>query len=370
MTSTVAAGNGLHSHGLYRGLAPDAQVVLVKVRGADGRIGNENITRGLKWLREHGPTLGVRVVSISVAGRPIEWDSHNPVDEAVAALVEAGMVVVAAAGNSGERTLNPPATSPQAITVGGLDDRNSFRAEDIECWHSNYGEAADGQSKPELVAPSIWVVAPVLPGTEVAKEAAQLFAQRHTRAIEIETRITEQKLVTPHYQHVEGTSFAAPLVASTVACMLEANPNLTPQDVREILMRSAQPVEGVDIERQGSGALVPSRAIGMALRVPGGTMEGVSLSPSIEAEGVRFFLYAPHAQAVHVQGSWDGWRFPGLRAEKIREGVWCAGIPELPPARYEYRFVLDEGRYLDDPDNPRKVPNGVGGFNSLLNTAP
>jgi serine protease AprX len=369
MTSTVAAGNGLLSHGLYRGLAPDADVVLIQVRGSNGRIGNANIKRGLRWVREHGPALGVRIVSVSVAGRSTEWSSRNPVDEAVAELVREGITVVSAAGNSGERRLVPPATAPEGITVGGIDDKNSFNPEEVTCWHSNYGEAADGVSKPELVAPSIWVVAPVLPGSGVAGEAEDLFEQRHTRDLDVERRIAELKLVTPHYQHVDGTSFAAPLVASAVSCMLQANPSLTPLAIRELLKASAQPVEGVDRERQGAGTLVPARAISMALRTDNGPMRGIPLSPDLMPGGVRFFLYAPEARSVHVQGSWDGWRLPGLQAEQLAAGVWCAGLPEVPVGNYEYRFVLDGNRYLDDPDNPRKRPNGVDGFNSLLEVA-
>jgi 1,4-alpha-glucan branching enzyme len=95
-------------------------------------------------------------------------------------------------------------------------------------------------------------------------------------------------------------------------------------------------------------------------------MRGIPLSPDLMPGGVRFFLYAPEAQSVHVQGSWDGWRLPGLQAEQLAAGVWCAGLPEVPGGSYEYRFVLDGSRYLDDPDNPRKRPNGVDGFNSLL----
>jgi len=52
------------------------------------------------------------------------------------------------------------------------------------------------------------------------------------------------KLITPHYQHVEGTSFAAPIVASTIACLLEANPALTPLIVRDVLKETAHPFRG------------------------------------------------------------------------------------------------------------------------------
>ncbi|MBW7884792.1 MAG: S8 family serine peptidase, partial [Caldilineaceae bacterium] len=216
MTSVTAAGNGFLSHGLYRGLASDASLVLIQARDADGRITNETVTRALRWLRTHGPALGVRVASLSVAGDPVWPLAGNAVDEAVAALVELGMTVVVAAGNSGERRLVPPATAPRALTIGGIDDRSNFDHDDVALWHSNYGESSGGAFKPELVAPSIWVAAPVLPGTAVAQEAAALFARRMQGDERQADRIAALKLITPDYQHVDGTSFAAPLVASAV----------------------------------------------------------------------------------------------------------------------------------------------------------
>lgn len=113
------------------------------------------------------------------------------------------------------------------------------------------------------MAPSLWVVAPVLPGSAVAREATTLFALRG--APDQEARISELKLVTPNYQHVDGTSFAAPIAAATVAAMLEANPHLTPRLVRELLIRSAHPVPGAPPERQGAGALDAGRAVALAV---------------------------------------------------------------------------------------------------------
>jgi serine protease AprX len=265
MTSAVSAGNGQKSHGLYRGLAPEAELVLLQVRDASGRIGNAAIARALDWLRWEGPGLGVRVVNLSLGGDPVSNLANNPVDHAVAALVAKGISVVVAAGNDGERRLVPPGTAPMAITVGGLDDRNTFDHADRQLWHSNYGESVGGLPKPELVAPSLWVVAPVLPGTPLATEAARLFARRAALDSGAESRLAELKLVTPHYQHVEGTSFAAPTVAGVVACMLEANPKLTPGRVKELLMASAHVVAGAPPERQGKGALDAGKAVQLAL---------------------------------------------------------------------------------------------------------
>jgi serine protease AprX len=265
MTTAAAAGNGHTSHGFYRGLASDAELVLVQVQDHEGRITNASIARALRFLLESSAELGVRVVNLSLGGEAVTPLRGNPVDAAVADLEAAGITVVVAAGNDGVRSLVPPGTSPAALTVGGLDDKNTLDHAARSLWHSNYGETALGEAKPELVAPSLWVVAPLLPGTATAFEARELFARRARQDASAEDCITAAKLVTPHYQHVEGTSFASPLAASVVACMLEADPTLLPSDVRRILLETAQPVPGVGSERQGRGALDAGRAVLAAL---------------------------------------------------------------------------------------------------------
>lgn len=270
MTSVAAAGDGALSRGLYRGLAPSAKVVLVQVAHPTRGIRNASIARALRWVRARAARLGIGIVSLSVAGDPVEAPD-NEVDRAVADLVADGIVVVAAAGNSGERRLVPPATSPSAITVGGLDDRNVVSHHDWELWRSNYGTAAGRVMKPEVVAPSLWVVAPVLPETPLAREAGELFARRAAfevddpRRRDAELRIAEARLVTPHYQHVEGTSFAAPIVAGIAACLREADPSITPARVREILVATAQAVPGAPVERQGAGAVDAGAAVRAAI---------------------------------------------------------------------------------------------------------
>lgn len=265
MTTTAAFGNGFLSHGLYRGVACDADLVLVQTWDDRGRITNRTLTRALKWILKKREELQIRVVSISVAGDPVTPLVGNSVDTAVRDLVTAGVTVIAASGNKLEQNLVPPATAPDAITVGGLDDRNHFDREKHEVWHSNYDRTPEGRWKPEVVAPSLWVVAPVLPGSHVATEALDLFARRDKGDQVANHRIAELKLVTPHYQHVEGTSFAAPIIAGVVACMLQANPCLTPLQIREMLIASAYKIPGAPPERQGAGAVEAGRAVELAL---------------------------------------------------------------------------------------------------------
>lgn len=366
MTATAAAGNGHLSHGLYRGLASDADLVLVQVRNDRQGISDQAIVRALQWLAENAAALGLRVVNISLGGAARADLRRNPIDEAVAVLVAQNVVVTAAAGNDGVRALNPPATAPAALTIGGIDDHNTFSDAEISLWHSNYGAGEGGIPKPELVAPSIWVVAPVLPGSPVEQEAVALFSRRHLGLPEVEARIAAEKLITPYYQHVDGTSFAAPLVASTVACMLEANPRLTPALVREILLRTAHALPGVPSEQQGAGALEAGMAVSLALREQHESLAACTSLPFISRDRIEFVLHEHDAQDVRVSGSWHGWDGPGMALAQTEPGVWRGAIRRLPPGEYTYRFLVDGWRWLDDPGNPSKRWNGRAGFDSLL----
>lgn len=365
MTSAVAVGNGWLSHGFYRGLASEAELVLIQVRDAFGAITNQAITRALLWISAHAQQFNIRVVNLSLGGDSVVLDSNNPVDEAIAELVEQGIIVVAAAGNNGERRLIPPATAPAALTVGGLDDKNLFDDDDLTLWHSNYGEGLWGVPKPEVVAPSIWVVAPVLPGTTLADEAQHLFKGRGQETIE--ARIAGYKLVTPHYQHVDGTSFAAPLVSSLVACLLEANPTITPALTHEVLTMTAHLLPDVPRERQGAGAVHAGNAIALTLRDQHSQTGNHALTvPKISAQGITFHFHHHTAQSVVLLGSWNGWAAPGTPATPIEPGLWRAQLPPLQPGAYVYKFLLDGDQWVDDPANPHKAPDNFGQINSVL----
>lgn len=360
MTSVAAAGNGYLSHGLYRGLASSAELVLIQAYPETGRADDDGIVRALQWIKDHRFETGISVVSISLGGERTMPLRGNPIDSLIADLVAAGVVVVVAAGNDGARSLTPPATAPHALTVGGIDDHNTFDHEDIALWHSNYGSGVFEVPKPELVAPSIWVAAPVLPKTAVAHQAEALFNRRGD--LEAEQHISELKLITPHYQHVDGTSFAAPLVASTVACMLEANPGLSPATVREILAETATIIPGAPRERQGAGALEAGLAVAGALHH--GQHQAFAELPLISANTITFRFHDHAARTVELRGSWDNWQTAHTLAPG--DGSWQLELPLLPNSTYKYKYIIDQHRWLDDPANPLKRPDNHGGFNSLL----
>src|SRR6185369_6748834 len=128
MTSVVAAGNGYLSGGLYRSIAPEANVVLVKI-GKTGRIPESNIEMGLRWVFANRKKYDIRIVNISAGGDFEKSYLDNALCQLVEDVVKAGMTVVCAVGNAGlapGHPVLPPASSPSSIAVGGLDDQNSL----------------------------------------------------------------------------------------------------------------------------------------------------------------------------------------------------------------------------------------------------
>jgi serine protease AprX len=295
MTSVVAAGNGSLSNGFYRGIAPDSEVVLVKL-ARTGRISEQDIQDGLEWVLDHRERYNIRIVNISAGGDFEQSYLHDPLSQVVEECAAQGIVVVCAVGNAGHlpnHPVFPPASSPSTIAVGGLDDHNSINRAKRGMYRSSYGPTLDGLQKPEVIAQSIWVPAPILPNTPTAQQAqflekldkaddsdlhsiieanpgvdaeldAALDRPVHSIRQIITLKIRRENVITKDYKYVDGTSFAAPIVSSVVAQMLEANPGLSPQQVKRILISTAERLPHYEVDRQGWGVIDPRKAVEMA----------------------------------------------------------------------------------------------------------
>jgi len=406
MTSVAAAGNGYLSDGFYRGLASKAKVVLVKV-SENGKITEPNIERGLRWVIENKERYDIRIVSISLGGDQDVSYTTNAVDQAAEDAVKAGIVVVVAAGNSGcaedHRTV-PPANSPSVITVGGYHDNNQLDgALDLYC--SSYGSTADGIIKPEIIAPAMGIAAPILPNTDAydkaealsqlastpdylleriarpssgsKKNAAELWRRAGltesmrqlpvaTIRAELESSLRENKIVATHYQHVDGTSFAAPIVASVVAQMLEANPSLGPAAVKHILISTADRIHGAPAIRQGFGVLNASRAVEEATRERHQDEAIFFCPPRVNNGKLEFTYHDDAAESVALAGDFNGWMTTATSYIRNEDGVWRVQIGLLQPGRYRYKLVVNGERWIEDPANAMKEPDEYGGFNSIL----
>jgi serine protease AprX len=298
MTSVVACGNGSLSSGLYRGLASEANLVLVKV-GSARRIRHDDIRRGIEWVIRHRRRYGIRIVNISCGGDYEASYLEDGLSRAADAATRAGLLVVAGAGNAGHEPghpVIPPASAPSVLTVGGLDDKNHLVRSGYDMYHSSYGPTIDGLQKPEVLAPGIFVAAPILPGTPTAEQAAlfarlaaspdaeihgvleagagvdaDLDAAAHLEAPLVRqlvaAKVRDNNVISGAYKHVDGTSFAAPIVSSLAALLLEANATLRPGRLKLTLIRTAVRMPHVDVDRQGWGVVNARAALAEARRL-------------------------------------------------------------------------------------------------------
>jgi serine protease AprX len=397
-TCVAAVGNGFLSNGMYRGLAPDARVVLVKVSEA-GSISEKNIARGLHWVIANKDRYNIRIVSISLGGDADVSYKQNAVDQLAEEAIRRGMIVVVAAGNSGCAELHrtvPPANAPSVITVGGYDDGNHLGSERLKLYCSSFGETADGFLKPEIIAPAMWVAAPILPQTTLYAKAEALSQLLNApdyalssvlnqcwknsgfdesiltetndsiRSI-VESEIRNNKIISTHYQHVDGTSFAAPIVASLVAQMCEVNPSLTPAAIKHILISTSQRIANAPLLRQGYGMVNAVAALQEAAREKHFNEDLHFAPPRVERDRLIFSCHHDSAQMISLAGDFNSWSLESANLNKSEFGIWQISIPLPLPGRYRYKFVINGSGWIDDPSNGMKEPDGYGGFNSILN---
>jgi serine protease AprX len=396
MTSVVCAGDGYLSKGLYKGIASEAELVLLKVQDAHEKITTANIAKALKWVLENHAAFNIRIVNISLGGDENVSYKESEVDDLAEQLIGKGIVVVAAVGNDLNSSVRPPANSLNVIAVGGIDDDNVVESTVSRLYHSSFGRTVDDFSKPELTAHAMWIAAPILPETGAQKEAQALYFLAGTvneylrdqlrnfssvvkldKSVndlpddasirtEIIKRIRMCKYISPHYMHVDGTSFAAPIVSSVIAQLLEINPELTPVEIRSFLFSTAKRINDLPAERQGFGLIQPRKAILKALKKQ--VIGKSSPSPNVDAEKKTIGFYVQHdcATQITVAGSFNQWADDVFYMEAGKNGLWHLEIPMLAAGRYQYKFLVDGKTWIEDFDNPYREPDGFNGFNSIL----
>ncbi len=368
MTSVVCAGNGFLSDGFYKGIASEAEVVLLKVTDEKGRITSDNIVRALKWVRANHQKYNIRIVNLSVTGDEPSSFLESEVDKAIKTLHDKGIVIVAAIGNNPDAAILPPANAPEVLAVGGLDDCNTLDPLQHALYHSTYGWTVDGLLKPELIAPAIWLAAPILPGTAAQLQAQDIFEKLPAaNGLERENLIRQAKqgkFLSSHYLHADGTSFAAPIVCSIIAQMLEANPSLAPDMVRDILLTTARPLTYEDRKRQGYGVIQAGHAV---LQASGETHRSLWTSVPIVDYGkaeICFRFHTHNAQQVALSGDFNAWTTDSHLLAQQEAGVWEKTLPLPDKGEYRYKYVVDGWDWQSDPRNAYREPDGFSGFNS------
>ncbi|OKP83191.1 hypothetical protein A3842_09330 [Paenibacillus sp. P3E] len=233
-----AAGNGWLSKGKYRGPAPEAGIVGVKVLDINGDGYDSTIIKGIEWCVAQRKCLKLRILSMSFGGPVSTSCQDDLLCQAVEKAVKAGLTVVIAAGNSGpgRKTIESPGISPSAITVGAVDDRRTLTQKDDRItFYSSRGPAPCGKIKPDLVAPGESVISLRAPGSQLARNFPYL-------------RSGQQYFV------LSGTSISTPIVSGAAAQLLQSCPSLSPCQVKARLKKNAFRL-GLKPNTAGSGEI-------------------------------------------------------------------------------------------------------------------
>jgi serine protease AprX len=258
----IIAGNGYDSNGERAAIAPDSNIISLKVLDQNGQGTISNIIAALGWVATNATTYNIRVVNMSVGASIHESYWTDPLTLAVKKVTDKGITVVSAAGNMGKNAeghlqygaITAPANAPWVLTVGASSTNGTLtRNDDTMAGFSSSGPTfIDFDSKPDLVAPGQGTISLATPGsTFYATKAAFLVAGK-------------LGLGSKPYLSLSGTSMAAPVVSGTVALMLQANPKLTPNLIKAILQYTAQQYPGYNSMRQGAGFLNTLGAVRLA----------------------------------------------------------------------------------------------------------
>jgi len=273
--ASIAAGNSEISDGAYTGIAPGAKLLNLRILNSQGIGSASNLLAALDWIMTYREVYNIRVVNLSVGTPAIDSFRDDPLCQAVRRLTDAGVIVIAAAGNNGKSAegqkiygrIHSPGNEPAAITVGaansfGTDARGddsvtsySSRGPTRSFWSDDDGlRHYDNLLKPDLVAPGNKIIGAAAADNSILANHPELDANAST-------------LRSRRMMYLSGSSMAAPIAAGAAALMIQANPRLTPGLVKAILMYTAQSLTGANMLEQGAGQINVEGAIRLARAV-------------------------------------------------------------------------------------------------------
>jgi len=283
-------GHGTHVAGDVIKMAPDADIVAVRVMRADGTGRTSDIVKGLQWVIENKDKYHIGVINMSLGGGPDGYPYYlSPINKAVAEAKRNGITVVVAGGNSGPRphTIGAPGDSPDVITVGAA--LNPHKVSDF----SSRGPTDDNFAKPDVVAPGEYITSWAVPGSQLDKIATTVetirrmtpsqlrklliakpdlikalglpedILQKDDKTLEKDVKMALPPIYkpTPDTLAGPGTSFASPEVAGIVADLRQSTGVKNPEKIKEALTKTAENMgEEYTVMDQGSGFVQADKA--------------------------------------------------------------------------------------------------------------
>jgi serine protease AprX len=295
----------------FLGIAPDAEIVSIKVGSRDGAVDVSQVIAAIDWVvqHRHDPGLNIRVLNLAYGTLPRQSYEVDPLAQAVEKAWKAGIVVVVAAGNDGNTApLRNPAFDPYVIAVGSAQygvtnvSSNALVQYDRVSDFSNCGL---GRTV-DLVAPGRSITSLRVPGSYADDNYPQA-------------------RVGSDYFLGSGTSQAAAVVSGAVAILLSRDGGLTPNEVKKLLKDNASPMAGVPTACQGAGVVdLVFVARGKKINVSGATQ---SFAPSNGSGLLELARGGEHVtmDEIALTGEQDIMGHPWIGFNEIVTHCWRVG---------------------------------------------
>ncbi len=219
----IACGNGLLSKGKYQGIAPNANIIALKILDKDGQGSSSHAVFALTWILDNASKYNIKVVNLSIGSN--DKKINYPLKESVEKLWKKGIVVIAAAANpsGNEEWIQSPPLSPSILTIGAWEDKKYFPKE----FHL-YGRIKENTLLPTLFAPGEHIISLLSP---------------HYR-FSLPSR-SKQNIIDTHYIKMSGASMATPFISGLSALLLERYPHYDSTDIKKILVSMAHENNGL-----------------------------------------------------------------------------------------------------------------------------
>lgn len=316
-------GASLDDPNAFIGIAPESNLISVKVGASDGAADVSQVIAAINWVVEHrdDPGLSIDVLNLSFGTDATQSYAIDPLSYAAEQAWRKGIVVVVSAGNDGMSipTLSNPAYNPMLLAIGGDDPNGTLdRADDTVPDFATHGTA---MRPVDVIAPAVSIQSLAVPGSFID--------EMHPEG-KVGTRLMRGS----------GTSQAAAVTSGVVALLLQRFPDATPDAIKNLLQSTAYRLPALNAHYRGSGlvdaALAASRRIlpsavqgGSAAATGTGSLElargsahvgdrGVELAGEIDIfgkawRGGQWALDVAAESTWTDDGSWNGSRWTGSR---------------------------------------------------------
>jgi len=248
----IITGTGAYAGGVTTqyagGIAPSAQLVNVRVLGDDGVGTTSDVIAGIDWVIAHKAQYNIKLMNLSLGHAVTEPVMYDPLCAAVKRAYDAGIIVIAAAGNAGKLAdgtpvlggIASPGNSPYAITVGATNTWGTAdRDNDTVTTYSSRGPTKwDNYAKPDLVAPGNKII---------SLEAANSYIVNHYPTEHVAGSGTNG------YLRLSGTSMSAPMVTGAAALLLQAQPKMSEEQLKFVLQSGSTYMTDAGVFGGGAG---------------------------------------------------------------------------------------------------------------------